>query len=247
MNKRGSHVDVIISFVIFISFIIFAYALLQPTLTTQEGKTALANSLDTALVNNLSGGNFTIISFAARQSTLKGCLQLSSFLNNANINKSTLILRNSTGAIFPVYNSSGDLYVDVSSNQQSNYFFDIYYSSNFNVIPSGTLSGCNVLLQGSSPNNYVIGQISPTSQYIFDFNIFKLINSYNNSYISLRNWFNLSGADNFGFNFTYQNQTIIGTTSKIPPFTNAYAQSYPVLYVTGNKSIQSGLLTIRIW
>jgi hypothetical protein len=247
MNKRGSHVDVIISFIIFISFVVFAYVILQPTLTTQADKTTLTNSLDTALVTNLSGGNnLTIISFSAKQSTIKNCIQLSSFLNNANI-KTTIVLRNSTGVIFPVYNSSGDLYVDVSSNPQLNYFFDVYYSPAFNQITSGTLSNCNLLQQGNSANNYIIGQISTSSQYIYDFNLIHLINNYNTNYGSIKNWFNLSGSDNFGFNFTYQNQTIIGTTYKTPAFTNVFAQSFPILYLNGNSSIQSGLLTIRVW
>lgn len=247
MNKRGSHVDVIISFIIFISFIVFAYVILQPTLTTQADKTTLTNSLDTALAANLSGGNnLTIISFSAKQSTVKNCLQLSSFINNANI-KTTLVLRNSTGAIFPVYNSSGDLYVDVSSNPQLNYFFDVYYSPAFNPVASGTLPNCNLLQQGSSANNYMIGQISTSSQYIYDFNIIRLINSYNANYGLIKNWFNLSGSDNFGFNFTYQNQSVTGTTYKVPAFTNVFAQGFPILYVNGNSSIQSGLLTIRVW
>lgn len=246
-NRRGSHIDVIISFIIFIGFIVFAYALLQPTLTTQEGKTSLANSLDISLVNNLSGGNLTITSFAAKQSPTRNCLQLVGFLNNANINSSTIVLRNSSGALFPIYNSSGDLYVDVSSNPQANYFFDVYYSSAFNVISSGTLPSCNALQQGGTSNGYTLGQISPSSQYLLDFNILRLINSYNSNYISIKNWFNLSGTDNFGFNFTYQNQTMVGTNSKVPAFTNVYAEGFPVLYINGNKSVQSGLLTIKVW
>jgi hypothetical protein len=247
MNKKGSHIDVIISFIIFISFIVFSYVILQPTLTTQEGKTSLASSLDKSLVDNLSGGNLTVISFGVKQNIQRNCIQLTGFLNNANISRNTIVLRNSTGAIFPVYNSSSDLYVDISSNQQLNYFFDVYYSPNFNLIPSGTLSNCNVLSQGSSSNSYAIGQIFSSSQYIFDFNILKLINSYNSNYIALKNWFNISGADNFGFNFTYQNQTIIGTNSRVPPFSSTYAEGFPILYVTGNNSLQSGLLTIRVW
>jgi hypothetical protein len=248
-NKRGSHIDVILSFIIFISFLVFSYAILQPTLTTTVGKTALANSLQTSLISNLSGSNFTIISLGANQNSVHNCIQLKTFLGNANIINPTIIVRNSSGAVFTAYNASGgDVYVDVSSNPKLSYLFEVYYSSSFNLISSGTLNGCGTLQQGSSQNNYIIGQISTSSSpYIFDFNVLKLIRSYNQSYDSVKSWFNLSGPDNFGFNFTYQNQTIIGTNNKIPAFTNVYAEGFPVLYVTNNSSIQSGLLTIRVW
>ncbi len=247
MNKRGSHVDVIISFIIFVSFIVFAYAILQPTLTTQEGKTTIASSIENAVVNNLSGNNLAIISFSANQNSQKNCIQLQNFLNNANISSPTVVVRNSTGYIFASYYSGNDLYIDISSNPQLSSFLDVYYSPAFNLIQSSTLPNCNLLQQGSSQNNYIIGQITSSSQYLFDFNIFKLINSYNGNYNSVRNWFNLTAQNNFGFNFTYQNQTIIGTNNKIPAFSNVYSEGFPVLYVTGNSSIQSGILTIRVW
>lgn len=248
-NRRGSHVDVIISFIIFISFIVFAYAILQPTLTTQEGKTTLASSMYTALINNLSSGsNLTFVSVAANQNSQHNCLQLINFLTNTNLNNPRIIVRNSSGAVFTAYNSSGDLYIDITSNHQLTSFFSIYYSPSFNLIPSGTLPSCGALQQGNPPNNYIIGQISSSSsKYILDFNIIQLVKNYNQSYGTVKSWFNLSAPDNFGFNFTYQNQTIIGTSNKIPPFTNVYAEGFPVLYLANNNSLQSGLLTIRVW
>lgn len=246
MNKRGSHIDVIISFIIFISFIVFAYAILQPTLTTQEGKTSLASSLDTALANNLSG-NLTTISLAISQTSQANCIQLKDFFNNV-ISNPTITVGNSTGFVFPIYDSGGDLYIDTSSNPQLNLIFDIYYSPAFNPIQtSGMPSGCNALQQGSLQNNYVIGQISSSTQYIFDFNVIQLIDNYNSNYNSVKNWFNISAQDNFGFNFTYQNLTTIGTNSKVPGFTNVYSQAFPVSYLTSNNSLQSGLLTVRVW
>lgn len=249
-NCRGSHVDVIISFVIFIGFIVFAYILLQPTVVTKQNKETIANSLEASLVKNLSNGTngLIIISVAARQNSLKNCINLKSFLSNANINN-TLAVKDSA-INYPAYNSSSDLFIDLSSNIQFSYLFNIYYSPFFNPIPQNILNGCNTLQQGSSQNNYTIGQtevVTFASQNIFDFNVISLINIYNQNYNSVKNWFNLSAGNNFGFNFTYQNQTTIGTRDKIPQFAEVYSQSFPVLYIVNNSSLQSGLLTIRIW
>jgi hypothetical protein len=146
MNKRGSHVDVIISFIIFVSFIVFSYVLLQPTLTTQQNKESIASSIESSLVNNLSVGN-------------------------------------------------------------------------------------NISAQTISDNNTI-----------------QLINAYNQNYNSVKSWFNISPSDNFGFNFTYQNQTTIGTNDEVPKFSSVYSQAFSVLYITtNNNNTQSGLLTVRVW
>jgi hypothetical protein len=252
-NRRGSHVDVIISFVIFISFIAFLYILLQPTLTLKQSKQSSAESLETSLINNLSNGstnNLTIISLSARvQGSLQNCVKLTNFLGNANIGN-TITIRNSTNYLFTVYNSSSDIYIDVTSGKSSSYLFTIYYSPSFNAIPAGTLNPCNNLQQGSSQNSYAIGQaetVSSLSQNVFDFNVRSLINTYNNNYDYLKSWFNVSPSNNFGFNFTYQNQTSIGTKDNIPQFSEVYSEAFPILYTTGNSSLQSGLLTVRIW
>jgi hypothetical protein len=235
MNKRGSHIDVIISFIIFISFIVFTYAILQPTLTIKGGKTSVADNLEPILVNNLSG-DLTIISLVTNQ-TSPNCIKLNNFFGNTNINP-TIVVENSTGFVFTAYNSINDLYINTSSNP-SNSLFYVYYSPEFNPIASNTLT-CSIF-------SYTIGQISSSSQDILDSNVIQLINNYNNNYNTVKNWFNLSVTNNFGFSFTYQNQTVIKTNNTIPPFTNVYSGGFPVLYLTGNTSLQSGLLTIQVW
>jgi len=253
MNKNGSHVDVIISFVIFISFVAFLYILLQPTLTLKQSKQSSAESLEKSLINNLSNGstnNLTIISLSARvQGSLQNSIKLTGFLSNANIGN-TLTVRNSTNYLFPVYNTSSDLYIDVSSGKSSSYLFSIYYSPAFSPILGGTLNPNNNLQMGSSQNNYTIGQAQPVSslsQNIFDFNVRSLINTYNSNYDYLKSWFNVSPSNNFGFNFTYQNQTSIGTRDNVPQFAEVYSEAFPLLYTAGNSTLQSGLLTVRIW
>lgn len=251
-NKRGSHVDVILSFIIFISFVVFIYAILQPTLTTREVKSSLANSLETALVENMSGANLSIVSFSINQGASASCIDLSDFLDNANIANPTIMVRNLTGNIFPSFYSSPsrDLYIDTSQDPESNYIFQVYYSSEFNIIPTSNLGGsCNSLTINNPSSGYTIGQTENfTSPYVFDFKVIQLINNYKNDYSSVKKWFNLSAADNFGFNFTYQNQTSIGTGETMPILTNIFSEPFSILYVNGTENgVESGLLSVRVW
>ncbi len=54
MNKRGSHVGMMISFVIFITFLVFLYSILQPVIKTRQDKELVLDSLKTELLNMLN-------------------------------------------------------------------------------------------------------------------------------------------------------------------------------------------------
>ena len=58
-KKRGSHVGVILSFVIFITFLIFLFSALQPTLKIEKDKEATLEYITNSIVE-LSSDNMTI-------------------------------------------------------------------------------------------------------------------------------------------------------------------------------------------
>lgn len=251
MEKRGSHIGVIVSFIIFIAFIIFLYALIQPAVTMKQSRGSLLNYLKNALVNNMKS-NLTIITINTYEtrSSRKNCIKLVSFVSNTNIlTPVKIIVLNSTGSSQVAKTSStdgNDLYI-IRTNPDE-YFFKIYSSPKFNEIDSSTESPCTSLTIDNPQNNYTIRLIQKYSPgYIFDLNIIKLINDYNSNYQSVKTSFNLTSSENFGFNFTYQNRTSIGTLDKIPSSSEVYSKNFPVLYITENKSLQSGMLTLRVW
>jgi hypothetical protein len=251
MNKRGSHIDVILSFIIFIAFIVFFYAIIQTNVIAKSDKTAFLNFMGGQLVKNLTGINLTAISIQLNPNNPRSCLVLTGFQGSAGINSMSLVLKNLTGETFPVYKSGGDLYIDMSQNQNAK-FFKVYYSPNFNIIADNVLGACNPALQVNPPNNppntYSINKKEDyTSNYIWESSISSLINSYKQDYISVKEWFNVSIKDNFGFSFTYQNNTIVSTNETIPLTINVYSQTFPVAYISANNSLQSGNLIVRVW
>lgn len=246
MNKRGSHVGVIISFVIFVTFLVFLYIIIQPEISMKQDKTATLNSLKSELINNLSSNNATRVSVTIQESTLKNCILLVGFINLTKLNPN-IIIYNETGNVYPSFISAGnnnDLYVNRTDTQSV--FMTVYSSPGINSTTSATISPCNSLIQGNSANNYTIGEITNFS-YAFDGDIINLIQDYNSDYFDTKNYFNLTGGNNFGFNFTYQNQTSIGTNDKISGFLNIYSQSFPITYITQNNTLSEGSLTIRVW
>lgn len=251
MNKKGSHVDVILSFIIFVSFVVFFYAMIQTNVIAKADKTALLNFMGGQLVKNLTGTNLTAISIQVNPNSPRSCLALTGFMGNAGIGFMSVVLKNLTGENFPVYKSGSDLYIDMTQNQNAK-SFKVYYSPNFSIISDNVLGNCNPALQINPPNNppntYSINKKEDyTYNYIWESSIGSLIKSYNQDYISVKEWFNVSLADNFGFSFIYQNNTIVSSNETIPSTINVYSQSFPVAYISANSSLASGNLIVRIW
>ncbi|MDD5699835.1 MAG: hypothetical protein PHH00_01420 [Candidatus Nanoarchaeia archaeon] len=248
MNKRGSHIDVILSFVIFISFIIFLYALIQPSLNSKDGKSVFLNYMGEGLVKNLTGKNLTMISILVEPQNPKPCLKLTGFKSNARINSMAIIVKDSSGRTFASYKSGNDLYVDMTPDQNSE-LFQVYYSPDFSVIGENTLGACNPALGlDNPPNSYSINRAEAyTSYYAWGNNIAELISTYNNDYSSVKDWFNLTAMQNFRFDFTYQNGTVIGTEDNIPLSANVYSEIFPVVYISPNNNLEAGNLIVRVW
>ncbi len=247
-NRRGSHIDVILSFVIFISFIIFLYAIIQPSLSSKEGKTVFLNYMGNKLIENLTGKNLTMISVLVEPQNPRSCLRLVSFKDNARISSFNVVLKNSTGRTFASYKSGSDLYIDMAPDQNSD-LFRVYYSPNFSLIGDNPLGACNPALQlNSPPNSYSINRAETyTSYYAWGNNVAELIGAYNNDYSAVRNWFNLTTLQNFRFDFTYQNGTIIGTEDNIPLSVNIYSEIFPMTYVSDGGNLESGNLIVIVW
>jgi hypothetical protein len=246
-NRRGSHIDVILSFVIFISFVIFFYAMIQPNITAREGKTAFLNYMESEIARNLSGRDLTAISILAEPQNPHTCLQLTGFAANAGISSLNLVLENSTGSIFPAYKSGGDLYIDMAADPNSK-LFNAYYSPDFEVIEDNSLGGCTALILDTPPNSYSINrEESYTYSYIWGNDIVKLIESYNSDYNSVKEQFDISEVNNFGFDFTYQDGTVIGTQNNIPASAVVYSGNSPVVYVSEGGGLEAGNLIVRVW
>ncbi|MFZ1971011.1 MAG: hypothetical protein WAU65_02425 [Candidatus Nanoarchaeia archaeon] len=248
MNKRGSNVDVIISFIIFIGFLVFFYATIQPSMKTQPDKSTEINFLYQELAKSM-GSNLTLITVSTNyQGGVQNHLQLVGMIDNLSSlgMPPNIVVTNSTGAIFNSVSSTHDIYVDTSSGAQNQMIFEIYYSPQFSLIPTGTLTGSQNLILNANTNYYTIGPVRNTSSYLLDFDIINLIGEYNNNYNALKSQFNISPVDNFGFNFTYQNLTSIGT-SGAPKSSNVYSELFPVTYLYKNSTLQEGNLIVKIW
>ncbi|MFH1325163.1 MAG: hypothetical protein ABIH49_00135 [archaeon] len=242
-DKKGTHVGFVLSFVIFIMFLVFIYTLLNPGLETLNKKFLLDglrfSFIEDATVEDLT--TFTIII-----QTDKHCANVNNILNDPNfqgIDYTNLMIKdeNNNGL---VYTDSGQNLLIGTGGTSYEGLIKIYYGAS-STYCSGSPLSCGV--QGcGTPVDYELKQITTESE-IVDSQIVSIAEEYETDYEGLKNSFNIPDANDFWFNFTYADGTSVWPEEKeIPSSVNVYVSNSPVLYVDANGK-QSGNLLLKVW
>lgn len=243
MKKKGTHVGVVISFLIFVTFLTFLYTIVQPSIKTNTNEKNLLNYLEGELISEISI-DLTSVSVGINGAILdtQDCLNLNDLITNAEIT-TNIIVKNNSGNTFDSYliGSTGLL---IDRKDSGTTFFSIRISEEFPITPPdpGTFTSCEDL---DDVNGYTIGAIR-TEKYIFESKIVELKKEYETDYIGLKNKLKVSDENRFGFSFTYTNNTVI-KTKDVNVSIDVYVEEIPIQYIDKNASIVSGLLGIRIW
>lgn len=238
LNKRGSHVGVVISFVVFIVFIIFLYSVIEPVIKVQKDKEFIIEYIKGELPNLVSE-NMTKISFRVNDGfefeNGKTCFKLDldfpSISSPGSITKSNEEVINSK--------VSGDyLFVDESTPQGM--FFEVFYSNEFDN--SFEVTGCDEMQE---TEDFILGATS-NKEYIFEKKIIQLINRHISNYEELKRELTVPEGSEFSLIFVKADKTEIKTEQKDIE-ANIYSQKVPIIYVDSEANIKSGYIIIKVW
>lgn len=245
-KKKGSHVGLVLSFVVFITFLIFLYSLIEPAIKTQKDKQSLLDYLEIELMKNFVE-NMTTATIQIDEEVKKGsdCVKLQGVAKDIikeifggdEEKLERLIFKNQSNDILNYSKSGGGIIVGTGEEYEG--FLKIYYSDELEPSPFFDGVGCDPITGIS------VGLIIEEKP-LFGGIIEELIEQYNTDYESLKGNLNLPPGTEFGFSFTYSNGTIIGTEEK-EVFTSVYAREIPIQYIDEEANIQCGFLNIRIW
>jgi len=238
IGKKGSHVGIVISFVIFIIFLVFVFSILQPKLNFGENKQSVVDYLRLELVANFSG-NFTTVFVNATDPT-DACVKLSAFLTNASLS-SRIIVQNESSVMQDARVVGNDL--EINKANMNDFFFKVYESDLFSNANSTDIPTCNALapMQG-----YFITLESRETQ-IFEQSINNSIQNYNKDYNGIKNYFSIAKDTNFGFIFKDNAGALHQPAFNISQGVNVYTDEFPILYVGRDGYIKPGFLTIYVW
>lgn len=223
-NKRASHVGVVLSFVIFITFIVFMYSVLEsPTKLKQEKKPILEH-VKKEIINNVTG-NVKIMTIETAGME-EECIDSSTL----NIDNKNYIVKNENGEIVGSSTSNirvqGDLLKIYSSKEPLN---------------EQNVGGCE-----NWGGGFDYGLVR-TEDYIMVSKIKNLIKYYNDKKNYVRLKISLGIQDNeFDFGFYNSTGDFIGI-EKEEASTTVYSDEVPVEYFDEDANINIGRLRIRVW
>jgi hypothetical protein len=229
-NKRGSHVGVVISFVIFIMFLVFIYTVLQPKIRVEKEKQTTLDNLKGNFLEKISAKLVSTSILNDNPDYSGGCIEIDE--NEAGISGFNSVVKNSGGSIINSSSSGGFLKIAEDSGD----FFKIYSSKEeFKQFPTEETTCTEVTADFISEKKCV-----------FRTRIYSLMEEYESDYENLKKELEVPEVDEFGFNFEQSNGTIIGTKeSGIEE--NIYSERIYIQYLDKNANIENGIVDVKVW
>jgi len=235
-NRRGSHVGIILSFVVFITFLIFLYTALEPVIDVKKGKENLVKKLNIELTERFSERLITAIIANNSDPYIYDCVKI----NNTELEAFGLnaISKNSSEDIIKS-NLSEDgnfLYVDWSGNET---YFKIYYSEEKfeeHPIERACANETDVYYQG----------LITWKEQVFISRVNETIERYIINYDSSKSELGVPSDSDFSFSFKLSDGTEL-KTKEINISKDVYVGEFPIQYVDEKAETKFGSLIIKVW
>ena len=228
INKKGSHIGIVISFVIFMTFIVFLYSISNPAIKTEKSDESLIEYLEPKIIQEVSSGLTTI--YASSSDAGYNCIGIQ---NYPGVGFST-IAKNAEDVIIDSYISGSNLYLEPGED-----FVKVFYSEDSLEQHNFNFEDC--LEIGTTAIDF-----QRTEKYVSESKIVSLIEDLNNEgYEELKTQFNFVESKDFGIGFVNDETEIETESSDLS--TNIYVEEIPIQYFDNQANIKNGFLKIRVW
>lgn len=232
-TKKGAHIGIVLSIVMFIGFLVFLYVIMGPAIKPQKDKQAILDSLEINLLEQVSA-NLTTVTFSLGGYTPTGnCIEITHPTDVAGDN---LIIKNVDGSLVNSNDLVASFQLEWSVGEN---FYKAYYSTeqfaSSGFTPDDTCGDPGEAIKSTK-----------TNEKIFETKIIALISLYEGGYEDVKELLRVPEGNDFSFNFTYNNGTNIGTTKQIP-LVNIYAEEVPIQYVDTEANLEPGSIIIKVW
>lgn len=228
MNKRGSHVGIILSFAIFILFVTFILIVLNPSFNTGERKDFLMDYLKTEIVSNVTS-DLERVSVRFNEGS-SSCLLITDFSNKV-VSRNGIVKKGSE--IINGKFSEDDFFLDSTSEG----VYELYLSDKFVTEDVNVKPNCNSESEIINIRNEKI---------VFISEIKSLIGSYESDYNSVKNDFRIPSNSEFEISFVLNDGSIIHQFEKQTDQT-VLAEEVLLRYIDEEANINTGFLKIRLW
>lgn len=237
-NKKASNMGLMISFAIFVTFVLFVIIILQPTFGTNEDKQALSSGIKDRFAEKATE-EITTVTIKLSSSVSSNCVSFGSFLSDFNVSRG-IIIKDEFGDVVSGSISSTDSDMLQINRNLSEDFFKIYSAESFDDLNSESLT-CSSVTEGS---DYEVG-VTKKEKYISEERIYSVINSYSDYSYMIEELLVPSGTD-IEISFEFENGTRISTGEENPD-TNIFVTESAVEYINDDGKILPGKIITKIW
>ncbi len=237
MNKRGTHVGIVLSFALFVTFMFFIFFVLEPSIKFNKGGEAFLDTIEANLITKLS--DELVVVTLEKDNPILDCLKLTptninTFLDRDLISENILAKNLDDNLVDSIYDENA-------------FYFNSYEETLFEVFISNSIEQVdNYEIPNSCQSQFTTKSISK-DVLISEAKVFEIKQDYESiDYDDLRNELGILSENDFGFDFEYNNGTVIRVGE--PDNSNSvYVKQKSVIYfdVQGNK--KPGFLRVKIW
>ena len=237
LGKRGTHVGIVISFNIFILFLLSIFLLVTPFLKERGEKQQILSSLYQNLWDNVSSNmTLTLIKISDGYTPSgKNCIELSGggwLLGENIVIKNMLNRRLASNSNIPLnINWTGDKFLKIYSSLEN--FEPLALSSNDCAIPI-------------EDSNFFIEHVK-TEKYIFESNLIELNASYKENYGELKTYLGILPKEEFGFSFINSQGATEIEVGRIPSSASVYSKENHIIYIDNESKILPGIIVVKVW
>lgn len=258
-NKAQGHVEMILSFVIFLSFLVLLFSLLNPSKNKEVDET-IFDVTKNSIFNFISGdfNVLTIVISTGASNSDTECISIptDSLGFNPDLN---IIVFDANQDIKKSNITTDKIFISFSNTNEFNRFYKIYNSNEFSSFSISDTTSCTELVEIEDSeldteelkfklvNNEIKNLIS--NKKISD-----LENLYSTNYVSLKNQLNINNEFSFIVYELNQNlngdfsQTLIAKGEKNPPFNaQVLSRDYPISMINSTAGLNFGIINIRTW
>jgi len=239
INKKGSHVGVVLSFVIFVTFLAFFYSIIEPTIKIDQTKQIILDYLEGEFINNLSEELATSTITINKSLVLEKCVRLNELITLLEVGNK-MIVKNGAGNISKSSSDGNDLWLNRTDSDET--FFKIFSSEEFETLALPS-SPCFPLQENQG--DYSI-RFTNKNIYVFESRINKTLERYANNYEEFKNELNIPFGTEFGFSFINSTGGIIKTDEKNISV-NVFVGEVAIQYVDKSANILPGFIDITVW
>ena len=240
-NKKASHVGIVLSFVIFVTFLIFLYTIIEPATRVERGKEKTLELLVPELTLKLSEKMTTVTIDLTNYSEAgdKNCITLPSITGLSDMG---VVTKNQEELIIPS-TLRDDNTTDIGWKQGDNPSLKLYYSKE--LVNLDSEKACETV---NKLDDFKYGLIK-TNTYVFESKINDTLDSLKENgqyYEELKGNLNIPLGDEFGFGFRNNDGETFETEER-EGLTNIYVEEIPIQYIDSEANIKSGFLIVKVW